>query len=56
MVFQMSRKRDRNTGLSTLKYEVVSDIEMTIAGAPLHFVSVKLECDYKLTPFCDAPS
>ena len=55
-VFQMSRRRDRGTGLNTLKYTVVSDIKMTIAGAPLHFVSVELECDYNLTPFCDAPS
>ena len=55
-VSQMSRRRDRNTGLNTLKYTVVSDIEMTVAGAPLHFVSVELECDYNLTPFCDAPS
>ena len=52
----MSRRRDRGTGLNTLKYTVVSDIKMTIAGAPLHFVSVELECDYNLTPFCDAPS
>ena len=55
-VSQMSRRRDRSTGLNTLKYTVVSDIEMTVAGAPLHFVSVELECDYNLTPFCDAPS
>lgn len=53
---QMSSRRDRRTGLSTLTYTKVSDLEITISGSPFHFVSVKLDCDYKLTPFCDNPS
>lgn len=49
----MSRRRDRNTGVDSVKYKVVSNVEVTISGAPLNFVSVELECDYKITPFCD---
>ena len=56
VLFQMSRRRDRKTGLDSVKYKLVSDLEMTISGAPLNFVSVELECDYKVTPFCDTPS
>lgn len=52
----LSRKRDRQTGLSTIKFKVVSNIEMTISKAPLNFVSVELVCDYDLTPYCDNPS
>lgn len=52
----MSRQRDRKTGVNSVKYKIVSNIEMTISGAPLNFVSVELECDYDITPFCDAPS
>lgn len=53
---QMSTRRDRKTGLNTLTYTKVHDLEITISGAPFHFVSVELNCDYKLTPFCDTPS
>ena len=56
LMLQMSSKRDRRTGLNTLTYTKVSDLEITISGAPFHFVSVELDCDYKLTPFCDNPS
>ena len=52
----MSRKRDRVTGVKTVQYTLVSNIEMTIDNAPMHFVGVTLECDYKVTPFCDNPS
>lgn len=54
--WEVSKKRDRVTGVNTVKYSVTSTVEMTIAGAPLHFVSVELECDYNSTPFCDNPS
>ena len=56
LVLQMSSRRDRKTGLNTLTYTKVSDLEITISSAPFHFVSVELDCDYKLTPFCDTPS
>lgn len=53
--WQVAAKRDRQTGITTVKYEVVSNLELTIDKAPVNFVSVKLECDYKMTPFCDSP-
>ena len=53
---QVSKKRDRVTGVRTVKYSVTSTVEMTIGGAPLNFVSVELVCDYNVTPFCDNPS
>ena len=56
LTFKMSSRRDRRTGLNTLSYTKVGDLEITVAGAPFRFVSVKLDCDYKLTPFCDTPS
>lgn len=52
---QMSRKRDRTTGLNTLKYSILSHLNMTINGAPFHFVNVELACDTTVTPFCDVP-
>lgn len=52
----MSRRKDRRTGLSNVKYKLVSNIEVTVSGAPFNFVSVELDCDYKVTPFCDNPS
>ena len=52
----MSTKIDRKTGLSNVKFNIVSNIEVSIEGAPLHFVSVKVHCDRKVTPFCDKPA
>ena len=45
--------RDRTTGLSTLKYSLVSHANMTINGAPFHFVSIELDCDTNVTPHCN---
>lgn len=56
ILLQLSRKRDRKTGVSTVQFRVVSNIEMTIGGAPLNFVNVELVCNYDITPFCDNPS
>lgn len=55
-LLQVSTKRDRVTGVSTVKFKLVSKIEMTISGAPFNFVSVEVVCDYDLTPYCDNPS
>lgn len=52
----MSTKRDRVTGASTVKFKLVSKIEMTINGALFNFVNVEVVCDYDLTPYCDYPS
>lgn len=54
--WDLSRRKDRKTGFSTVKYDLVSSVEMSIDGAKFHFVSVEVHCDYKVTPFCDNPS
>lgn len=48
-----TRKRDRKTGLSTIKYNISSRKELTIDGAHLTVLNVNLECDKNLTPWCD---
>ena len=52
----MSRKRDRDTGLDTVKYTVVKQHNLTISGAPVKFVNVALDCDLSKTPFCVNPT
>ena len=53
--WEISRQRDRATGLSTIQYKLNSVVQLTIEGAPVNFVSVELQCDYERTPFCDNP-
>uniref|UniRef100_A0A5S6QKS2 Galactosyltransferase N-terminal domain-containing protein n=1 Tax=Trichuris muris TaxID=70415 RepID=A0A5S6QKS2_TRIMR len=47
-----TRKRDRKTGLNTLKYRVIDRIEMTVSGFQFSLVNVALYCDVKSTPWC----
>ncbi len=56
LLLQMSRRIDRKTGFSNLKYHLVKKIELTIAGAKINFVNVEVHCDYAITPFCDNPT
>jgi len=46
-------KRDRKTGLNTLKYKITEDYNLTIQGAPAHLYNVELDCDRTDTPWCD---
>ncbi|XP_059099593.1 beta-1,4-galactosyltransferase 7-like [Tigriopus californicus] len=48
-----TRRRDRNSGLSNLEYELTSHRKMTVDGFAFDVLSLKLVCDKKLTPFCD---
>lgn len=50
---QVTRKRDRDTGLSTLRYHVQSKKEMTIQGTPVTILNVILACNKTMTPWCD---
>lgn len=50
---EVTRKRDRETGLSTTKYKITDVKNVTIDGAPLTIVNVHLYCDKILTPWCD---
>ncbi|KAG0696232.1 Beta-1,4-galactosyltransferase 7 [Chionoecetes opilio] len=50
---EVTRHRDRHSGLSTVKYTIQSRKEMTIDGAPLTILNTVLECDQDVTPWCD---
>lgn len=48
-----TRKRDRKTGLNTMKYNINARKELDIDGIRVTVLNVKLECDKNLTPWCD---
>lgn len=48
-----TRKRDRQTGLDTIKYAISEKRELTIDSVRVTVLNVKLECDKSLTPWCD---
>lgn len=54
--WEISKQRDKTTGLSTVQYKLNSVVKLTIEGVPVNFVSVELQCDYQRTPYCDNPT
>lgn len=50
---EITRKRDRQTGLNTVKYRITDKKELTIDGAKATILNINLECDKKVTPWCD---
>lgn len=50
---EVTRKRDRRTGLATLRHTVVGTRNVTVDGASVVVVNVRLECDAQQTPWCD---
>lgn len=50
---EVTRRRDRQTGLHNVNYTISSIKEMTIDSAPLTVLNIELICDHKLTPWCD---
>lgn len=50
-----SFKRDRVTGLTSLKYRVEKRTNLNINGAPCTILNVHLDCDLEQTPWCDNP-
>lgn len=54
---EVTRKRDRETGLSTVDYTIQDVKELTIDGtAKVTVLNIKLNCDRNLTPWCDCSS
>ncbi len=51
----LTRHRDRMTGLNTTTYDLLSPVrQMHIeGGGPVFVLQVKLHCDMKRTPYCD---
>ncbi|XP_041368143.1 beta-1,4-galactosyltransferase 7-like [Gigantopelta aegis] len=52
---EKTRRLDRETGASTVKYQVVSQRLLTVDGAPVTVLNIRLECDLDLTPWCLNP-
>ncbi|XP_071099414.1 beta-1,4-galactosyltransferase 7-like [Haliotis cracherodii] len=50
-----TRRLDRDTGMSTVQYEVASRRELAIDNAPVTILNVKLMCDVQSTPWCLQP-
>lgn len=50
---EVTRKRDRETGLSTLKYAITKINELSINGIAITVLNIELECDLSETPWCD---
>uniref|UniRef100_A0A8W7PJC1 Beta-1,4-N-acetylgalactosaminyltransferase n=1 Tax=Anopheles coluzzii TaxID=1518534 RepID=A0A8W7PJC1_ANOCL len=50
---EVTRKRDRETGLSTIAYSLHSRRELTIDGVPVTVLNVDLQCDKQRTPWCE---
>ncbi|XP_028028200.1 beta-1,4-galactosyltransferase 7-like [Bombyx mandarina] len=52
---EMTRRRDRRTGLHDVAHRVLSLHTLTIDGLPLTVLSVELICDRNATPWCQCP-
>lgn len=51
---EVTRKRDHDTGLSTIKYKISSVNELIIDNsAKVTLVNIKLNCNRSQTPWCD---
>lgn len=51
---EVTRKRDRETGLSTLKYEIRSINKLQIDNvANVTVLNIQLMCNHQETPWCD---
>ena len=50
-----TRRRDRQTGLSTTFYKVASKKQLVVDGAAVNFLDIQLECDKLVTPWSLPP-
>ncbi len=50
---EVTRKRDRQTGLDTIKYAISDTKTLTIDDAKVIVLNIKLTCDKAVTPWCD---
>ncbi|KAG4077793.1 hypothetical protein HA402_011222 [Bradysia odoriphaga] len=50
---EITRKRDRQTGLDTIKYAISDTKMLTIDDAKVIVLNIKLSCDKAVTPWCD---
>lgn len=51
---EVTRRRDRQTGLSTLQYALESHHKLSVDGGdPVSLLEVRLHCDRAVTPWCE---
>ncbi|XP_043275059.1 beta-1,4-galactosyltransferase 7 [Venturia canescens] len=50
---EITRKRDRQTGLNNVSYELTQTINATISDATLTILNISLNCDKTITPWCE---
>ncbi|XP_037951962.1 beta-1,4-galactosyltransferase 7 [Teleopsis dalmanni] len=50
---EVTRKRDRETGLSTLEYKISKIHQLSIDGITITVLNILLECNLNNTPWCD---
>lgn len=50
---EVTRKRDRQTGLHNVNYTVISVTNMSIENATIKILNIHLSCNFELTPWCD---
>ncbi|ENN73307.1 beta-1,4-galactosyltransferase 7 [Dendroctonus ponderosae] len=50
---EVTRRRDRETGLHDVKYKISSHNELVINGAPVILINIRLMCNTNQTPWCD---
>ena len=56
---EITRRRDRVTGMHTLVYNVTSKVRISISDTPVTVINADLHCDREVTPWCtcaDAPT
>lgn len=49
---EVTRRRDRDTGLDNVQYRLKAKRKMTIESAPFIMYDVELLCDIRVTPWC----
>ncbi|XP_043225066.1 beta-1,4-galactosyltransferase 7-like isoform X1 [Amphibalanus amphitrite] len=49
----VTHKRDRITGVHSVDYKILKANKLTIDGAEVEVLNVRLECDHERTPWCD---
>ncbi|CAG9856201.1 unnamed protein product [Phyllotreta striolata] len=50
---EVTRRRDRQTGLRDVEYTVIDRRKLEIDGAPLLVINIKLKCNETATPWCN---
>lgn len=50
---EVTRKRDRQTGLNNVSYKILDTIKMTISDISLTVINISLLCDKSSTPWCE---